>query len=68
MRAVRVEPKVLIGLQAFLRPGGLFLLFRGPAGPSAPASPTPPLAWEATHLLVDALQSRLTVLRKMNLG
>ncbi len=68
MRAVRVEPKVLIGLQAFLRPGGLFLLFRGPAGPSAPASPTPPLAWEATHLLVDALQSRLTVLRKMKLG
>lgn len=68
MRAVRVEPKVLIGLQAFLRPGGLFLLFRGPAGPSAPASPTPPLAWEATHLLVDALQSRLTILRKMKLG
>jgi 16S rRNA (guanine527-N7)-methyltransferase len=68
MRAVRVEPRVLIGLQAFLRPEGLFLLFRGPSGPSAPSSPVPPLAWEATHLLVDALQSRLTVLRKMRLG
>ncbi|MBP7569875.1 MAG: 16S rRNA (guanine(527)-N(7))-methyltransferase RsmG [Acidobacteria bacterium] len=68
MRAVRVEPRVLIGLQAFLRPGGLFLLFRGPSGPSVPASPTPPLAWEATHPLVDALRSRLTVLRKMRLG
>lgn len=68
MRAVRVEPRVLIGLQAFLRPGGLFLLFRGPSGPSAPASPTPPLAWEGTHPLVDALRSRLTILRKMRLG
>ena len=68
MRAVRVEPRVLLGLQAFLEPDGLFLLFRGPSGPAAPASPTPPLAWEGTHLLVDALQSRLTVLRKMRLG
>lgn len=68
LRAVRVEPRVLLGLQAFLRPGGLFLLFRGPSGPTAPASPIPPLAWEGTHLLVDALQSRLTILRKMKLG
>lgn len=67
MRAVRVEQRVLMGLQAFLRPAGIFLLFRGPSGPSAPASVTPPLQWEATHMLVDALQSRLTVLRKMRL-
>ena len=65
MRAVRVERPVLMNIQAFLKPGGLFLLFRGPSGPDQPTAPTPPLFWEGTHLLVDALQSRLTVLRKM---
>ena len=65
MRAVRVERPVLMAVQAFLKPGGLFLLFRGPSGPDMPTSPPPPLFWESTHLLVDALQSRLTVLRKM---
>jgi 16S rRNA (guanine527-N7)-methyltransferase len=66
MRAVRVEPRTLFGLQAFVRPAGAMLLFRGPSGPNAPAPPPPPLYWESTHLLVDALQSRLTVLRKMD--
>jgi len=65
MRAVRVERPVLMNIQAFLKPGGLFLLFRGPSGPDMPSAPTPPLFWESTHLLVDALQSRLTILRKM---
>jgi len=65
IRAVRVERPVLMNIQAFLKPGGLFLLFRGPSGPDQPSAPTPPLFWEGTHLLVDALQSRLTVLRKM---
>jgi len=65
MRAVRVERSVLMNIQAFLRPGGLFLLFRGRSGPDMPTAPVPPLFWDSTHLLVDALQSRLTVLRKM---
>jgi 16S rRNA (guanine527-N7)-methyltransferase len=66
MRAVRVEPRTLFGLQAFVRPSGSMLLFRGPSGPAGPAAP-PPLYWESTHLLVDALRSRLTVLRKFDL-
>ena len=65
MRAVRVERPVLMNIQAFLKPGGHFLLFRGPSGPDMPTAPAPPLFWESTHLLVDSLQSRLTVLRKM---
>lgn len=65
MRAVRVERPVLMNIQAFLKPGALFLLFRGPSGPDMPSAPAPPLFWESTHLLVDALQSRLTILRKM---
>lgn len=66
LRAVRVEPKVLLTLQAFVKPGGSLLLFRGPSGPEAPPM-IPPLEWIATHSLVEALQSRLTILRKIRL-
>jgi 16S rRNA (guanine527-N7)-methyltransferase len=68
MRAVRVEAKTLNTLQAFLAPGGEMLLFRGPTGPSEPAVVVPPLEWRATHPLIEALQSRLTVLRKRSVG
>lgn len=68
LRAVRVEPKVLLGLQAFLRPGGEFLLFRGPSGAEPPATLTPLLVSQATYPLVEALQSRLLVLRKREAG
>jgi 16S rRNA (guanine527-N7)-methyltransferase len=68
MRAVRVEPKVLHTLQAFLAPGGEMLLFRGPTGPDAPSVVVPPLQWRATHPLVESLQSRLTVLGKRAVG
>jgi 16S rRNA (guanine527-N7)-methyltransferase len=67
LRAVRVETKTLLSLQAFLRPGGLILLFRGPQGSTAPAV-TPLLEWVATHPLVDSLQSRLVILRKASVG
>ncbi|HEY3382896.1 MAG TPA: 16S rRNA (guanine(527)-N(7))-methyltransferase RsmG [Vicinamibacterales bacterium] len=66
MRAVRVEPRVLTGLQAFLKAGGQCLLFRGPAGAEVPATPTPPLFWQASHPLVESLQSRLVVLKKFD--
>lgn len=63
MRAVRIEARMLNTIQAFLRPGGLVLLFRGPHGPAEPVV-VPPLQWVETHPLLDTLQSRLTVLEK----
>jgi 16S rRNA (guanine527-N7)-methyltransferase len=67
IRAVRIEPKVLMTLQAFLRPGGLLFLFRGPGGNGAEAV-TPPLRWSATYPLLDTLRSRLVVLEKVRIG
>lgn len=64
MRAVRVDPKILNSLQAFLKPGGLLLLFRGPAGAEAPEGVMPPLEWKLTVPLLESLRSRLTVLVK----
>jgi len=64
MRAVRIEARVLTSLQAFLAPGGVMLLFRGPGGPQVPAALVPPLEWTATHPLVESLQSRMTILTK----
>ena len=68
IRAVRVEPRVLMTLQAFLRLGARLLLFRGPAGPAAPGNVMHPLEWEATVPLVESLQSRMTILRKRASG
>lgn len=64
MRAVRVERKTLLTLQAFLRPGGKLLLFRGASKTDLEDSPPPPLSWMATYPLVDALHSKLVVLSK----
>lgn len=63
VRAVRVELRTLLTLQAFLKPGGSLFMFRGPGGPAQPDS-VPMLNWLATHPLVDTLQSRLTILTK----
>ncbi len=64
VRAVRVESRVLLTLQAFAKPGGFLFLFRG-AGTSDPSeSVTPPLAWRATYPLIESLRSRLVVLEK----
>lgn len=68
LRAVRVESKVLLTLQAFLRPGGTLMLFRGPGGPDSPTSLVPPLEFTATHPLIESLRSRLTVLSKRIVG
>jgi 16S rRNA (guanine527-N7)-methyltransferase len=68
LRAVRVEPRVLTSLQAFVASNGNLLLFRGPSGPESPTTLVPPLEWVATHPLVPNLQSRLTILRKRPIG
>jgi 16S rRNA (guanine527-N7)-methyltransferase len=67
VRAVRVEPKVLNTLQAFLQPLGSLFLFRGPSGPGAPDA-FPPLEFQATHPLIESVQSRLTILSKRPVG
>ena len=64
LRAVRIETKVLHTLQAFLRPGGDLILFRGPGGAAVPDAVVPPLEWGTTQPLLESLQSRLTVLHK----
>lgn len=68
IRAVRVEPRTLVSLQAFLRTGGQMFLFRGPGGADVSDSLTPPLAWAATYPLVESLRSRLVVLQKTRVG
>ena len=68
IRAVRVEPRTLVSLQAFLRTGGHLFLFRGPGGADVSESVTPPLSWLATYPLVDSLRSRLVVLHKNSIG
>ena len=68
LRAVRVEARVLRGLQAFIKPGGELLLFRGGGSADVPAELQPPLVWRATYPLVESLRSRLVVLRKLPLG
>lgn len=67
LRAVRVESRILRGIQAFVAPGGCLLLFRGGGGADVPKDLQPPLAWEATFPLVESLRSRLVVLRKLAL-
>jgi len=64
LRAVRVETRALLTLQAFVRLGGIIFLFRGPSGPDAPEV-VPPLRWAGTFPLLESLQSRLTILQKI---
>lgn len=68
MRAVRVDPRVLLGLQAFLRAGGELLLFRGAAGVEVQSAVTPLFVERGTYTLVESLQSRLVVLQKRQVG
>jgi len=68
LRAVRVEARALVTLQAFVAPGGLMLLFRGATGPDALSVVVPPLEFTATVPLLDSLRSRLSVLRKRAVG
>jgi 16S rRNA (guanine527-N7)-methyltransferase len=64
LRAVRIEPRTLMTLQAFLQPGGLMFLFRGPAG-AASTPAMPPMEWLTTVPLLETMRSRLSILRKL---
>jgi len=68
IRAVRVESRVLMGLQAFVKPGGLLFLFRGSSSTDTVETVAPPLTWRATYPLVESLRSRLVLLEKRRLG
>jgi len=68
IRAVRVEARVLMGLQAFVRPGGEVFLFRTALGSGAPPILTPPLAWKASYPLLESQASQLVVLEKRLVG
>jgi 16S rRNA (guanine527-N7)-methyltransferase len=68
IRAVRIEPRVLSNLQAFLKPRGLLFLFRGATAADPSETVPPPLAWSATYPLIESLRSRLVVLEKRPVG
>ncbi len=68
IRAVRVEPRLLSNLQAFLKPRGLLFLFRGATAADPSETVPPPLAWSATFPLLESLRSRLIVLEKRQVG
>ena len=68
VRAVRVETRALITLQAFVKPGGQLFLFRGSATTDPHGIVTPPLSWVATYPLLEATQSRLIVVEKRPIG
>lgn len=65
LRAVRVEGKTLAGLQFFLRPGGLLLLF-GARSRFPSSTSTPQLIPMATHVLLKEWGSQLDVLQKIS--
>lgn len=68
IRAVRIETRTLMALQAFARPGGLLFLFRGSVASDPSETVTPPLSWKATYPLLESRRSRLVVLEKRAIG
>lgn len=68
VRAVRLEPRTLMTLQAFVKPGGRLFLFRGSTTADPSETVNPPLAWKATYPLLESARSRLVVLEKHTIG
>jgi 16S rRNA (guanine527-N7)-methyltransferase len=68
IRAVRIEPRLLSSLQAFLKPRGLLFLFRGTTAADPSETVPPPLVWSATYPLLESLRSRLVILEKRPVG
>lgn len=68
IRAVRIESRVLMNLQALVRPGGQLFLFRGATGGDPSETVHPTLVWKATYPLIEPLRSRLVVLEKRPIG
>ena len=64
IRAVKIESRILMGLQAFVKPGGQMFLFRSTSSADSTDTLMPPLTWRATYPLLESLRSRLIVLEK----
>jgi 16S rRNA (guanine527-N7)-methyltransferase len=65
VRAVRVERSTLMSLQAFLKPGGRVMMFRGGPGPDTGEVVPPLLVYDSSHPLTpDNPGSRLVVFTK----
>lgn len=65
IRAVKLDVSTLLGIQAFLKPGGHLLNF---AAGSDPMAPPPPLRLRAVHTLIPENQSRLVVIQKQRVA
>ena len=63
LRAVRTEARVLIGLQAFVKPGGHLLLFGSAPGRGGQQF-APPLSWCNTVALLESTRSVVDVVKK----
>jgi 16S rRNA (guanine527-N7)-methyltransferase len=67
LRAVRVDLRTLSGIQAFVKPGGRFFLFRPTESPTTLELP-PTLVVSETIPLVESLRSELVILEKRAIG
>ena len=65
LRAIRVERRTLLSVQAFLKPGALLFLFRTGTMASEPDLASPPFIWLASHWLVPTMRSHLSVFQKV---
>lgn len=65
LRAVRIDARILMNLQAFLKPGGSFCLFRATTGSDLSFSLPPALGVTATYVLAEPLRSRLVLVKKL---
>lgn len=66
VRAVKIDPATLLGIQAFLKPSGYLLNFT--SGEDPVPAPPPPLKPRGVHILIAENQSRLVVFQKQRIG
>ena len=66
VRAVKIDPATLLGIQAFLKPAGYLLNFT--SGEDVVPAPPPPLKPRGVHILIPENQSRLVVFQKQRIG
>jgi 16S rRNA (guanine527-N7)-methyltransferase len=68
LRAVRTDARALRNLEALLKPGGRFLLFKSAGGEDVAGSLPPTLTHAGSAALVEASRSRLVLIAKRRVG